>query len=73
MAKGNLTTDAVDKFEEGLSSERLRSLIEEQGIKPITPDQLHAMGDFWPEDESIDDFIAAVREWRRDGSAEGPR
>lgn len=25
------------------------------------------LGDFWPEDESCDEFIAAVREWRREG------
>jgi hypothetical protein len=23
-------------------------------------------GDFWPEDESVDDFIATVRQWRRE-------
>jgi hypothetical protein len=23
-------------------------------------------GDFWPEDESVDDFIDAVQQWRRD-------
>ena len=23
-------------------------------------------GDFWPEDESVDDFISAVRRWRRE-------
>jgi hypothetical protein len=35
-------------------------------VKPIASiDDLRA--DFWPEDESIDDFIAAVREWRRNG------
>jgi hypothetical protein len=22
------------------------------------------LGNFWPEDESIDDFLAAMREWR---------
>jgi len=26
------------------------------------------MGDLWPEGEAVDDFIAAVRECRRDGS-----
>jgi len=73
MTKGNLTADAVDDVEQGLSPEvssaraRLRKLIDEQGIKPITLEQLHAMGDLWPEDESVDDFIAAVREWRREG------
>jgi hypothetical protein len=23
-------------------------------------------GDFWPEDESVDDFISAVQQWRRE-------
>lgn len=27
--------------------------------------------DFWPEDESVDDFIAAVREWRAEGRRGG--
>ena len=73
MTMSNLTPDAIDEVEEGLSPEvararaRLRKIIEEQGTKPITLEQLHAMGDLWPEDESVDDFIAAVREWRRDG------
>jgi hypothetical protein len=26
------------------------------------------IGDFWPEDETCDEFITAVREWRREGS-----
>lgn len=26
------------------------------------------LGDFWPEEESADDFIAAVRQWRREDS-----
>jgi hypothetical protein len=38
----------------------------EQGIEPINFEELGKLGEFWPEDESIDDFIAAVREWRRD-------
>jgi hypothetical protein len=41
-------------------------LAAEQGVKPIASiDDLGA--DFWPEDESIDEFIAAVREWRGHG------
>jgi hypothetical protein len=44
----------------------LEELAADQGVKPIASiDDLRA--DFWPEDESIDDFIAAVREWRRNG------
>jgi hypothetical protein len=44
-------------------------LAAEQGVKPIASiDDLRA--DFWPEDESIDEFLAAVREWRRHGTKE---
>ncbi len=44
----------------------LRALAIAQGIGPITNfDDL--LGDFWPEDETADQFVAAVREWRRDG------
>jgi len=35
----------------------------EQGVKPIS-DAHELLSDCWPEDESIDDFLAAVREWR---------
>jgi hypothetical protein len=38
-------------------------LIAEQGVYfPRNPCDL--LGDFWPEEESIDDFLAALREWR---------
>jgi hypothetical protein len=44
----------------------LTTLAAAQGVSPITNvDDL--LGDFWPEDETADDFIAAVREWRREG------
>ena len=42
-------------------------LAEEQGVKPMTLETLKAMARVWPEDESIDDFIAAVQEWRSEG------
>jgi hypothetical protein len=75
MTKANNTADEVSYVEEGQSSEqaearaKLRRLIVQRGITPITLDQLRAMGDLWPENESVDDFIAAVREWRREGTA----
>ena len=48
----------------------IEALAAQQGVSPISNfDDL--LGDFWPEDESADDFIAAVREWRREG--EGSR
>lgn len=38
-------------------------LIVAQGLTfPSDPAVL--LGDFWPEEESIDDFLAVVREWR---------
>jgi hypothetical protein len=43
-----------------------RALAAQQGTGPITDlDQL--VGDFWPEDETVDELIAAVRAWRREG------
>jgi len=76
MTKGNLTANAVEDAEEGLSPEqsraraRLRKLIDERGIKPITVEQMRAMGDVWPEDESVDEFLA-WREERRRASRQG--
>lgn len=43
-------------------------LVEEQGVKPIMdPNVLR--GDFWPEDESIEDFIKTIRQWRDEGNS----
>jgi hypothetical protein len=38
-------------------------LIADQRVSfPRDPNEL--LGDFWPEEESVDDFLAAMREWR---------
>jgi hypothetical protein len=43
-------------------------LAAQQGVLAVSSfDDL--LGDFWPEDESADQFIAAVREWRHGGKA----
>jgi hypothetical protein len=43
----------------------LEALASEQGVEPA--DDFDALlGDFWPEDESVDEFVATLREWRRD-------
>jgi hypothetical protein len=49
----------------------IEQLAEEQGIKPFDFEaaRIRASG-IWPEDESIDDFIAFLRESRRDSSQE---
>ncbi len=66
-------TDESDASTEGLSTAQiaaranLERIIKERGIQPMTIEQLRAMGDLWPEDEDVDEFLAAVREWRREG------
>jgi hypothetical protein len=48
------------------NSKSLDQLAAEQGVKPVeNPDDLK--GDFWPEDESIDDFLVWLRALRREG------
>ena len=37
-------------------------MADERVAFPRDPQDL--LGDFWPEEESIDDFLAALREWR---------
>ncbi|MGA9773658.1 MAG: hypothetical protein WBV94_31800, partial [Blastocatellia bacterium] len=38
-----------------------------QGTAPVVFDELMATPEHWPDDESVDDFIAAVREWCSEG------
>lgn len=55
---------------EGLPRRRpedLDALAQAQGA-PLAVRFDDLIGDFWPEDESCDEFIAAVRQWRREGS-----
>lgn len=41
----------------------LDELIAQQGKSPVTDaSELH--GDFWPDDEPIEDFLAALHDWR---------
>lgn len=46
----------------------LNALAAEQDVKPADDfDALHR--DFWPEDEGVDDFVTALRGWRREPEA----
>jgi hypothetical protein len=45
----------------------LRRLASEQGVKPFEFDQVRR--DFWPEDESADDFLTWLRTVRDEGDA----
>ncbi len=43
-------------------------LAEAQGVQPVKdPNEL--WGDFWPEDQSLDAFVEAIRESRRQDAA----
>ena len=44
----------------------LQAMAAAQGVRPVARfDDL--LGDFWPDDETADEFIAAVRQWRHEG------
>jgi hypothetical protein len=38
-------------------------LIAQQGKGPVNDPKI-LLGDFWPEDEPIEDFLAALHDWR---------
>lgn len=44
---------------------RISQLALDQGTKPLNFDEM--LGNFWPEDESTDEFLATLREWRNEG------
>jgi hypothetical protein len=50
------------------SPKSLEEIAAEQGVKPFDFDAAQREARFWPEEESIDDFIATLQEWRREGS-----
>ena len=41
----------------------VEELMASQGTEPIT-DVSHLHGDFWPPEESIEEFLETLREWR---------
>ena len=51
-----------------VARKQLERLAAEQGVAPVT-DLESLRADFWPEDESVDDFVKTVRERRRDSKA----
>ena len=52
----------------------VRVLAERQGIRPVddavAAQPFDALLGGWPENEPVDDFIATVRQWRRQNPAE---
>jgi hypothetical protein len=45
-------------------------LAAQQGVSAVS-DFDSLLGDFWPEEGCADQFIATVREWRREGDHKG--
>ena len=45
-------------------TKRIEQLVAAQGTRPL--DFKEMLGDFWPEDESTDEFLATLREWRNE-------
>jgi hypothetical protein len=47
----------------------VEELVAEQGTK-FRDDPADLLGDFWPEEESIEDFLKALHEWRGHDSSD---
>ena len=59
------STASVSDFWEGVD---VRALAQSQGVQPVS--DFDALLGGWPEDESVDDFILAIRAQRRQNPAE---
>lgn len=46
-------------------AKRIEQLVAEQGTRPLNFQEM--LGDFWPKEESTDEFLATLREWRSEG------
>jgi hypothetical protein len=53
------------KKKEQSPEEKLARLAEEQGVKPVDFKALMASAPGGPDDETADDMIASIYEWRR--------
>jgi hypothetical protein len=49
----------------------VEQLMAEQGTGPIT-DVSALRGDFWPEEKSVEEFVATIREWRGHRRTDAP-
>ena len=54
-----------------LTQARRDALLRTQGVQPAA-DPTRLLGTFWPEDETADDFLAAVRAWRDEDEPDAP-
>ncbi len=63
----NHMTEPTEDQRETLAE--LQKLAEAQGVKPLDEKTLRAMAGVWPEDESVDEFLAAREKWRREAQS----
>jgi erythromycin esterase-like protein len=60
---GSKTLENISKTIRDQKHAKLRELAKQQGVKPIRSIE-DLYGDFWPEEESIDEFLEWLRELR---------
>lgn len=62
------TTGAMSEASVGFHESKtdLDALVREQGVRPVARFE-DLLGDFWPVDESVDDFLAARQDWSHEG------
>jgi hypothetical protein len=58
--------------EQQAAQAELEALLAAQGVRPITS-IAELRGDFWPEDEDPDEFLATIRAWREGRDAPASR
>ena len=46
----------------GTPARRLEQLVAAQGTRPLSFEEM--LSNFWPEDESTDEFLATLKAWR---------
>jgi hypothetical protein len=62
MKEPGLGQSVADKYTRA-GHPSIQDLVAEQGTK-FRSDPAELLGDFWPEEESIEDFLIALNEWR---------
>jgi hypothetical protein len=66
-----MSTTITNQIRE-LAQAKLASLIEKEGIKPLDVETLRSMGQVWPDDESVDDFLESRERWRNESPERTP-